>query len=226
MNPRSPDSLTIATLPGHPLFQSQAYLLSRQGRPECAVVDPGDGSESLLRAIRARGLRPVAYLLTHAHIDHFAGLSEWRRAWPAPVWLHPADLPLYAAAAEQAAMFGISCPELPPVDQHFEPERPFAVDSLELEVRFTPGHSPGSVSLVAAAVAGARPAHVIVGDVLFCGGIGRTDLPGGDYQTLLSSIRGQLLSLPDDTVVLSGHGPATTIGRERRTNPFLTGQAY
>lgn len=126
----------------------------------------------------------------------------------------PADRPLYDAVPEQAAWFGLTAARLPPPDRPFVPGEPVRVGTLSFEVRHAPGHSPGSVCLVGQGVA-------FVGDVLFAGSIGRTDLPGGDFATLIASIERELLSLPDATIVYSGHGPETTVGRERRSNPFL-----
>jgi glyoxylase-like metal-dependent hydrolase (beta-lactamase superfamily II) len=132
------------------------------------------------------------------------------------VLLHPADRPLYDRVQDQAAAFGLRADALPPPDQAWSQGEVVRVGGLTFTVRHTPGHSPGSVSLVGEGV-------VFSGDVLFQGSIGRTDLPGGDYQTLIDSIERELLVLPDSTIVYSGHGPQTTIGAERRTNPFLSG---
>ena len=133
------------------------------------------------------------------------------------VWLHPADRTLYDAVREQAAGFGLALTEgMPAPDRDLVAGQPLKVGDLSFAVHHAPGHSPGSVCLVGHGV-------VFSGDVLFAGSIGRTDLPGGDFETLIASIERELLPLPDDTIVYSGHGPETTIGRERQTNPFLTG---
>jgi glyoxylase-like metal-dependent hydrolase (beta-lactamase superfamily II) len=133
-----------------------------------------------------------------------------------PVYLHPADRPLYDGVSEQGAMFGLSASNPPPPDLGLAEGVRLTLGGLEFAVLHVPGHTPGHVAFVGHGVA-------VVGDALFAGSIGRTDLPGGDTESLLTSIREKLLTLPDETVVYSGHGPATTIGRERRSNPFLTG---
>lgn len=158
----------------------------------------------------------TAIWLTHAHIDHILGVAAVKRATGAPVFLHPADRPLYDALPDQAGWFGMR-PEAPPAPDHeLAAGRRLTAGGFEFEVRHTPGHSPGSVSFVGQGT-------IFGGDVLFNGSIGRTDLPGADSATLMQSIQREFLSLSDSTVVRSGHGPETTIGIERLTNPFLTG---
>ena len=163
---------------------------------------------------RAWTLRAI--WLTHAHVDHIMGVSAVRGATGAPIHLHPLDRPIYDALPQFGAWLGKQLEAPPPPDVALESGGSVRVGRFEFEVRFTPGHSPGSVSFVG---------HDMVfgGDVLFNGSVGRTDLPGGDAATLMASIQTQFLSLPDSTVVHSGHGPDTTIGIERLTNPFLTG---
>jgi hydroxyacylglutathione hydrolase len=197
-------------------FVENCYLVVDEAAAECAIVDPGEEAGLILHKVAAAGAKPVAIWLTHAHIDHVLGVPRVAAETGAPVWLHAADRPLYDAVPEQAAWFGLAAPALPPPDRSFSHGDTVRVGTLEFQVRHTPGHSRGSVSLVA-------PGVVLGGDVLFAGSIGRTDLPGGDFDTLIASIERELLSLPDATIVYSGHGPETTVGRERRANPFLTG---
>jgi len=178
-----------------------------------------------LKELRLRNWQPLpmqaseisAVVLTHAHLDHVLGVPSIAAETGAPVWLHPADRPLYDAVPDQAVWFGLAPPErLTAPDQDLAHGARLQVGGLSFEVRHAPGHSPGSVCLLG-------PGVVLSGDVLFAGSIGRTDLPGGDFETLIASIERELLPLPDDTILYSGHGPETTIGRERQTNPFLTG---
>lgn len=198
------------------VFAENSYVVVDEQARECAIVDPGEEAGLILRRVAATGARPVAIWLTHAHIDHVLGVPEVRAQTGAPVYLHAADRRLYDAAPQQAAAFGLRAQPLPPPDRTWAHGDVARVGALEFRVRHAPGHSPGHVVLVG-------PGEVVVGDVLFAGSIGRTDLPGGDSETLLASIERELLSLPDSHIVHSGHGPDTTIGRERRTNPFLTG---
>lgn len=199
-------------------FVQNCYLVVDERAGECAVVDPGEEAGLILHKVAATGARPVGIWLTHAHLDHVLGVPRVAADTGAPVWLHPADRPLYDAVPEQAAWFGLVAPALPPPDRTFAHGDTVRVGDLAFQVRHTPGHSPGSVSLVG-------PGVVFGGDVLFAGSIGRTDLPGGDFDTLIASIARELLSLPDATIVYTGHGPETTVGHERRSNPFLTGAA-
>jgi hydroxyacylglutathione hydrolase len=197
-------------------FVENCYLVIDEAAAECAIVDPGEEAGLILHKVEQAGARPVAIWITHAHVDHVLGVPRVRAATGAPVIVHPADRPLYDRVAQQAAAFGLRAEPLPPPDQDWSHGAVTRVGALTFTARHTPGHSPGSVSLVGEGV-------VFGGDVLFQGSIGRTDLPGGDYQTLIDSIERELLVLPDSTIVYSGHGPQTTIGAERRTNPFLTG---
>jgi glyoxylase-like metal-dependent hydrolase (beta-lactamase superfamily II) len=168
-------------------------------------------------ALTPRQLPPLdGILLTHAHMDHVEGIPAVKRELDVPILLHPADAPLYAAAPMQAQMFGLRMEPLPPVDGELVVGDAVRFGECALEVRFAPGHAPGHVILVGDGVA-------LVGDVIFAGSIGRTDLPGGDFATLMRSIREQVLTLPDETTLHTGHGPDTTVGRERVSNPFVTG---
>ena len=198
-----------------PAFGQNAYLVRCGGGPTAIVVDPGAEAAGMADALEAGGLELAAVLLTHAHLDHIEGVAELVRRTGAAVYLNGSDLPLYGAAQRQAEMFGMSIETPPPVDQPLETGT-LEFGGVSFEVRPAPGHSPGHVVLYCAA---ARVAFV--GDVIFQGSIGRTDLPGGDYRQLMRSIREQVLTLPRETVLLSGHGPATTVEHEAATNPFI-----
>lgn len=195
-------------------FAENCFLVLDEDARECAIVDPGEDAGLILRRVAATGCRPVAVWLTHAHLDHVLGVPRVRAETGAPVYLHPADRPLYDGVPEQAGWFGLRADPLPPPDREFTAGDRVRVGAVEFTVRHVPGHSPGSVALVGAGL-------VFAGDVLFQGSVGRTDLPGGDPDALLASIERELLVLPDTTIVYAGHGPETTIGAERRANPFL-----
>ena len=207
--------MKIVTIPNG-IFAENCYLVIDEDVRECAIVDPGEEAGLILHKVAASGAKPAAIWLTHAHLDHVMGIPRIKAETGIPVYLHPEDRRLYDAVPAQAAAFGVAAEPLPPPDRDFAHGDEAKVGGLSFAVRHTPGHSRGHVTLVGHGVA-------LCGDVLFAGSIGRTDLPGGNLETLLSSIERELLSLPDETIVHSGHGPETTIGRERRDNPFLTG---
>lgn len=208
-------ALEIVAIPNG-VFQENCYLVFDPDHPDTVVVDPGEDTDRFLAEAADRGRSINAIWLTHAHVDHICGVGAIRQATGAPILLHPADLPHYRQLPKQARLFGFEVDPLPDPDRLLEDRAQLQIGSVAVEVRHAPGHTPGHVCFVA-------PGVVLAGDVLFAGSIGRTDLPGGHHQTLLASIRRELLSLPDETVVYSGHGPVTTIGEERRTNPFLVG---
>jgi len=207
--------LKIRGTPVGPL-QANAYIAICEDTLKCALVDPGEEAELLLAAVAEEGATVESILLTHAHLDHIGGVAEAKRQTGVPVYLHPADLNLYNAAPLQAHSFGLEIETPPPPDRELEDGQIIKIGSSELEVRHTPGHSPGHVCLIGDGFA-------LVGDCVFAGSIGRSDLPGGDGRTLIESINERIMTLSEDTVLYSGHGPATTVGQERATNPFLTG---
>ncbi len=207
--------LEIVTIPNGQFVQN-CYLLGDGETREAVIVDPGEEGERFLREAETRGWRITEIWLTHAHIDHVLGVGTVAAATGAPIRLHPADRPLYEAVPQQATWFGLDAPVLPVPDHDLAAGDTVRVGGHAFAVRHTPGHAPGHVIFVGDGV-------VLAGDVLFAGSIGRTDLPGGDLGTLLASIARELLTLPDDTSVLPGHGPPTTIGTERGQNPFLAG---
>ena len=202
-------------------FFKNGFVIGCEDTREGVVIDPGDEVDELLNAVGRHTLTITNILLTHAHLDHVTGVGRAKQALGVPVWLHKADNNLYEHVVQQGQMFGIRVEPQPPIDRFYEGEGPVRFGKYEVRVRHTPGHCPGGVCL---AVSREREtaATLFVGDTLFAGSIGRTDLPGGNMETLLQSIRTVLFAFPDDTVVWSGHGEQTTIGRERRTNPFLS----
>jgi glyoxylase-like metal-dependent hydrolase (beta-lactamase superfamily II) len=203
-----------------PPFMKNGYVLGCEQTQAAVVIDPGDEVDQLLEFVEPRHLVPVAILLTHAHVDHVSGVARAKRAWNVPVHLHRDDQFLYEQAAAHGRMFGLTVEQPPPVDVFYEGTGPYQFGSYDVFVHHTPGHCPGGVCLQVGR-RGEAGKDLFVGDTLFHGSIGRTDLPGGDYETLLRSITTVLYSFGDDARVYSGHGPETTIGRERRTNPFL-----
>lgn len=207
--------LEVVALPNGQLAEN-CYLLADRRAREAVIIDPGEEPAMFLAELDTRAWTLRAIWLTHGHVDHIMGVGAVRRATGAPIHLHPLDRPIYDALPQFGAWLGKQVDPPPPPDVALEPGTPVRVGRFDFEVRFTPGHSPGSVSFVG---------HDMVfgGDVLFNGSVGRTDLPGGDAAALMASIQSQFLSLPDSTVVYSGHGPDTTIGVERLTNPYLTG---
>ena len=206
-------------------FLKNGYVLGCEETREGVLIDPGDEVDELLEAARQHGLKLRYILLTHAHLDHITGVRRAKDALNVPIGLHEADDFLYRGVVQQGMAFGLRVAAQPPVDFFYEGEGPLQFGTYRIWIRHTPGHCPGGVCLEVGK--DDRPERVlIVGDTLFAGSIGRTDLPGGDTATLLRSIREVLLAFPDDTVVYSGHGRPTTIGHERRTNPFLTATEF
>ena len=204
-------------------FYKNGYVVACERTREAVVIDPGDEVGELVEVVAGQGLQVRHILVTHGHVDHVSGAALAKRAWNAPLWLHGNDLPLYEAAPQQGALFGFDIEPLPPVDRCYDSGQPIAFGDLEARVLQTPGHTPGGVCLLVGP-AGQPGQALFSGDTLFAGSIGRTDLHGGDYGVLIASIREVLLALPDRLPVHAGHGPATTIGVERRTNPFLVGK--
>lgn len=202
-------------------FFKNGYVVGCERTRQAVFIDPGDEVEQLLDYIRAEGLSITHILLTHAHVDHVSGVAEAKRALGAPIYLHKDDLFLYDNAVRTGMMFGLTVEQPPPVDVFYDGEGPITFGDYGVRVIHTPGHCPGGVCLALQKNGDAGPPHLFVGDTLFAGSIGRTDLPGGNYETLLTSITETLLKFPDESIVYSGHGPETTIGRERATNPFI-----
>ena len=196
------------------VFQVNSYLLRCEETGETVVVDPGDEPQILVRRLEELGVEPVAILNTHGHLDHVAGNAAVKLRYGVPILMHEDDRFLIDTFVQQARMFGLDLEAPPPPDAPLTPGEAFRFGEIELKILFAPGHSPGHVILLDEDTA-------ISGDVLFAGSIGRTDLPGGDLPTLLRSIDEVVVPLGDDTAILPGHGPATTVGAERRANPFL-----
>jgi len=207
--------LEVVALPNGQ-FAENCYLVADRRTRDAVIIDPGEEPAMFLAELDTRAWTLRGIWLTHAHIDHIMGVGAVRQATGAPIHLHPLDRPIYDALPQFGSWVGMQLDPPPPPDVALQHGVPVQVGRFAFDVRLTPGHSPGSVSFVG---------HDMVfgGDVLFNGSVGRTDLPGGDSATLMASIQTQFLSLPDSTVVHSGHGPDTTIGVERLTNPFLTG---
>ena len=196
-------------------FAENCWLVFDAASREAAIVDPGEEADRILAEVTRLRLDVKAIWLTHAHIDHIAGVDAVRRATGAPVWLHPADRRWYDILPEQGRMFGIDgLPRLDPPEHDLAHDDVVSVGSLEFTVRHVPGHAAGHVAFIGHGVA-------ISGDVIFMDSIGRTDLAGGNLEQLMASIDREILPLDDDVRILPGHGPQTTVGRERRTNPFL-----
>ena len=203
-------------------FFKNGFVVSCETTREAVLIDPGDEVDSLLAYARDKQLTIRHILLTHAHVDHVTGVAAAKRALNVPVHLHRDDLFLYERAVETGKLFGLSVEPQPPIDSFYAPRQVIAFGEYEVRWHHTPGHCPGGVCLQVGK-AGEQGKELFVGDTLFAGSIGRTDLPGGDYNVLIASIRNVLFPLGDDAIVHSGHGPDTTIGAERKTNPFLIG---
>jgi len=208
-------------------FQQHTRILGCEETKQAICIDPGDEAERIVETLERHGLTLQAIALTHAHLDHVGGVAALKKLQPAAqISLHQGDEFMYRALPEQPTWIGVPrsqwaalgfvFEEPPPVDHYWSDREKYVVGKLEFEVRHCPGHTPGHVVLY-------EPSErkVFVGDVLFAGSVGRTDLPGGSTEQLLASIREKLLTLDDDVEVYSGHGPVTTIGEERLLNPFL-----
>jgi glyoxylase-like metal-dependent hydrolase (beta-lactamase superfamily II) len=209
------EDMTIETFPVGPL-QCNCTILGDEATGEAIVIDPGDEVGRIHRRVTELGLKVKQILVTHAHIDHVGGALKLKRLTGAPILLNENDIPLLDMMEMQAGWMGIAPPETAPPDENLADGLNVGIESLPARVIHTPGHTQGSVCLHFA------PMKLLVaGDTLFAGSIGRTDLPGGNSEQIIDSIEARLLALPDETRVLPGHGPMTTIGAERRTNPFL-----
>lgn len=207
--------MKILQLPLGPL-QTNSYLFACEDTKKAAVIDPSWSGDLIAGKAEEEGWTITHILLTHSHFDHVGGLAELKELTQAPIYIHPEAVPMFENAVMAAQMWQINIPEPPPADILLTNDQQLEVGDLRLRVLFTPGHAPGHVCFYVAE-------HNVLfdGDVLFQQSIGRTDLPGGDYDLLMQSIRQRLLLLPDETAVLSGHGPATSIGQEKMWNPFL-----
>lgn len=190
------------------------YIIGDEGTRDAMIVDPGGNGGEIIANVERLRLRVQAIVNTHAHFDHVLGLTQVRSALHAPFLLHADDVQLLASVQKSAASFGMHIDQPAPPDRLLSDGEEIAAGGLVFRVLHTPGHTPGGICLL-------QDKNVFVGDTLFQGSIGRTDFPGGDFATLMKSIRDKLLPLPDETVVYPGHGAATTIGEEKTLNPFV-----
>lgn len=206
------------------LLQCNCLIIGDPKSREAIVIDPGDEVERILGLLGRYKLTVKVIVSTHAHIDHIGGLAKLHQYTGAPVMMHNDDLPLYHAMDVQADFLGMEAPELVDVDHLLKEGDALSWGCFQANVIHTPGHSPGSVSLYLPKDSGqiklTQP-QLFAGDTLFAGSIGRTDLWGGSFDQLMDSLKSKLLQLPDDTVVHPGHGPSTSIGHERHSNPYL-----
>jgi hydroxyacylglutathione hydrolase len=195
-------------------LQSNCFIIGDELTGEAAVIDPGGDGTLILDELGKKPWKTVAILITHAHFDHTAAADEVVKGTGAPLMVPRLDAPMLDQAASQARMYGLEVRNSPPPDRLLDDGDTVNVGKEVITMLSTPGHSQGGATFTTSI-------GVFPGDTLFAGSIGRTDLPGGDYATLINSIKEKILSLPDDTPVYPGHGPATTVGRERQLNPFL-----
>ncbi|MBU1342662.1 MAG: MBL fold metallo-hydrolase [Proteobacteria bacterium] len=195
-------------------IMANCFILGCESTKEAVVIDPGDDADRILMELSKAGLI-VKYLInTHGHFDHVGANKRMKEVTGAQLAIHPDDEPMLAELSRSALMFGLSAQNSPPADILLKNGDEISFGDITLQVMHTPGHSKGGICLY-------TKGHLFAGDTLFAGSIGRTDLPGGDYDTLISSIKEKLLGLDEDTIVYTGHGPETTIGNEKRMNPFL-----
>lgn len=196
-------------------LQCNCYIVGDRAAGEAIIIDPGDDADEIAGSLAEQQLRVTAIVATHAHFDHIVAAGRLRELTGAPFYLHKADNPILDWMQESGRMFlGIELPPPPDVDRNASEGEVLTAGTARLEVLHTPGHSPGSISLVA-------DTAIFSGDTLFAGSIGRTDLPGGDAQALLDAVKKKLYLLEDDLPVYPGHGPSTTLGREKVYNPFV-----
>jgi hydroxyacylglutathione hydrolase len=218
------------------MLQCNCHIVGDPQTREAIVIDPGDDAARILEVIERHRLKVTAIVVTHTHIDHVIGLRRVQAATGAPVYIHADDLALYRMLDVQASWLGWKIPETVQIDQLAREGDVIRWGPYEAQILHTPGHTPGSICLYmtadlpvsstdAAAAHSAKTStgQLFAGDTLFAGSIGRTDLWGGSFQGIIRSLKGKLLDLPDSTIVYPGHGEATTIGKERATNPFLIG---
>ncbi|MBC2703876.1 MBL fold metallo-hydrolase [Desulfobacula sp.] len=195
-------------------IMANCFILGCESTKQAVVIDPGDDADRILMELAKSELK-VKYLInTHGHFDHVSANKRMKEATGAQIAIHPEDEPMLHELSQSALMFGLSSENSPPADILLEDGDEVIFGEITLQVIHTPGHSKGGISLY-------TKGHLFSGDTLFSGSIGRTDLPGGDYDTLISNIREKLLIFDEDTIVYTGHGPETTIGNEKRMNPFL-----
>jgi glyoxylase-like metal-dependent hydrolase (beta-lactamase superfamily II) len=207
--------MILETFPVGPLA-CNCTILGDEEAGEAIVIDPGDEVGRIQLRLTELGLKLKQILVTHAHIDHVGGALKLKRLTGAPIFLNESDLPLLKMMQMQAGWLGVATPETAPPDENLSDGLLVGLDPYPAQVLHTPGHTQGSVCLHFAPLK-----MLIAGDTLFAGSIGRTDLPGGNSRQIIDSIHSRLLALPDETKVLPGHGPSTTIGAERKSNPFL-----
>jgi len=195
-------------------IMANCFILGCESTKEAVVIDPGDDADRILMELAKAELRVKVLINTHGHFDHVGANKQMKEATGADIAIHPEDEPMLEELSRSAMMFGLSAENSPPADRVLNQDDEISFGDITLKVIHTPGHSRGGICLY-------TKGHLFAGDTLFAGSIGRTDLPGGDYDTLISSIKEKLLMLDDDTIVYTGHGPETTIGKEKQINPFI-----
>ncbi len=195
-------------------LETNCYLIYCEETLECAVMDPGAEPEKIIRTIGEKNLKPVVLINTHGHVDHVGANKDIKDKYDIPLLIHSADAPMLKSFLQSGLGFFLGAKASPSPDQLLEEGDKVKIGSCSLKTIHTPGHSPGGLSFI-------HKNLLFSGDTLFCRGVGRTDLPGGSWETMMDSIKNKILTLSDETIVLPGHGPHTTVGQERNMNPFI-----